>query len=132
MKPLQRQQVEFQIGGLDEETAPLLRGPGLLDKALNVVFDKTGRLRKRRGYRYSEIASSEGVVSAPTFRCVKVTTFRHELVVFCSDKIVALASPEGSMNQESTGIVRGSPIHPISLSVEHLTTGPISDRGGVG
>lgn len=104
--PLQFQTVELPLGGLAEKSSPLARQPGALERAINVEFDKTGQLNKRRGYQYVSIFDTVNAGTDDGVMC-HLAAFRGELVIFTRTRVAALASRESMLRGADAIVYRG-------------------------
>lgn len=93
------QPIPVVLGGLDQKTSSLTRAPGKLERAVNVEFDKTGRLNKRRGYQLVDVGAAVNVFDDDTLM-MHVTTHRNELLVFTYDYVIAMGSKDEAMTQD--------------------------------
>lgn len=95
------QTLEIPFGALDQKTSELTRGKGALERAVNVEFDKTGLLNKRRGYL---LCSPNDVVSTfgnDRVLCAAVV-HRNEVVIIGVDTIFALVDKTTAVDIGST------------------------------
>lgn len=125
--PLQFQNVELPLGGLDQKTSPLARAPGALERAVNVEFDKAGQLNKRRGYQLIDISATVGAPSAPDGVMTHLAVHRGELVIFTRAYVAALASRESMLRGEDAIVYRG-PNAMGACASRLLTMSGISDN----
>lgn len=129
---LEPQTIEIPLGGLEQKQSSLTRVPGSLHRAINVVFDKTGMLNKRRGYRYVDIEEAVRPVDLGLeSRFTSCSTFRDELVLFGRSVVIAVVSPTGGIRTDDTVVYRG-PCQRGALRVEYYTSGSPSERDGEG
>lgn len=122
--------VQVQIGGTEQKSGSLVRRPGSLDVAENVVFDKMGDgvvMSKRRGYRY---VSPEDVVARfdADALLMHACTLRGELVVITHDYVAALGSQESALRGEDALVYRG-PCNRGNVRLIHVSTSQIATRG---
>jgi len=119
--PLNYENIELPIGGLGEKQHPLLRQPGVLDRAVNVEFDKVGALNKRVGYRRVSVANVVGGPNIPDTILQHVTTRRDELVVFTHDHVIALGSPDANLRGADAFVYRG-PCNRGNVKLQYVAT----------
>lgn len=101
-----REVFSFPFIGLDQKKAALVRGPGTLDEAHNVEFEKTGEIRKRRGYQFVPFSPALRVFDADAvFEALAV--YRNELLVFSYDHVLGLMSRDALVNGDRAFVYRG-------------------------
>lgn len=93
--PLQRENVELVLEGLDQKTSSKLVAPGRLEIADNVQFSKTGQLDKRRGYQTLEQTQIDGVVLPDVL--ARLAVDGDELLVFSQTYAFAMLDPGEAM-----------------------------------
>jgi hypothetical protein len=97
--PLQFVPIPITLGGLDQKASSLTRAPGKLEHAINVEFDKTGRLNKRRGYQLVDTSAAVNRWDDDAIM-LHVTTHRNELLVVTYDYVMGMASKDEAMTQD--------------------------------
>lgn len=119
-EPLQYQTVEVLLEGLSQKDDKKTSTPGKLRTAINVEFDKSGTLNKRRGYTRVPTESLVGGGTAETLYAT-VATYQQELVLYGLDNIGSVAA--GSAIVDGASVVRRGPtmrgnyrIHPVFAS----------------
>lgn len=119
------QKVEVQLEGLDEKTDRRSVAPGRLVRADNVVFERPGRLSKRRGYRAVPMADDvDGDEIAPSNLFQRVAEVGGELVLFGYDEAFALLARAGF---DGAALVRRGPMPRGTMTVHHVSTAALSD-----
>lgn len=91
--PLQFQTIEIPFGSLDQKTADLVRNPGSLERAVNVEYDKQGRLNKRRGYQFVPLDNAVGLFDDDSV-FIHLGKLRNELLVISYDHVLSLVSKD--------------------------------------
>lgn len=107
--PLNFQNVELQLGGLDQKTHRLLRRPGALDRAINARYRKLGSqviAEKRLGYQRVDPDTVVGLTDSDAVY-IAVGTRGNELVVFTYDGVVAVGDRDGNLRGTHTLVYRG-------------------------
>lgn len=122
--PLEFQLFEIVLGGLSQKESPLTRAPGKLERAVNVEFDKTGRLNKRRGYQ--RVDTSQVVNRFDTDAVMlHVCTHGNEVVVFTYDYVIGMVSkdalPTQSGPSQAAFVYRG-PNNRGNCRLHHVST----------
>lgn len=98
--PLQFQTIEIPFGALDQKTADLVRSPGQLERAVNVEYDKQGRLNKRRGYQFVPLDNAVGMFDDDAV-FIHLGKLRNELVVISYDHVLSLISKDEAVSATS-------------------------------
>jgi hypothetical protein len=104
--PLQFTNVDVPLGGLDQKIGPLVRVAGALEQAINVEFDKSGQLNKRRGYQFVDMGEHVGAFTNDEVMA-HLGVLRGELVIFTRGHVAGLGSREGELRGEDTIVYRG-------------------------
>lgn len=117
---IQFQPTEIVLDGLDQKTSAPMRVPGKLSHAINVEYDKTGALNKRRGYQFIDLGNTVNLFDDDAVFCA-VTTFRGELVVFSYDHLCTLGSRDSAMRGTDSLVYRG-PNNRVACSLRHVVT----------
>jgi len=129
--PLEAQTLEIPFSGLDEKKAAIVRSPGMLQRARNVEFDKTGILNKRRGYQF--VGVSQVVSSLPDdLVFTSCTTFRGELVLFSHNHVVGLISADGVVRTSNDTLIYRGPCNRGALKVEFISGSSYTENNGAG
>ena len=106
--PLQFQNVDIPLAGLDQKTASLLRGNGTCDRVINGEYAKGGgRINKRRGYLFVNPNDVVGVPFTDDAVLTHLATLRDELVVFGYSHVMGLGSKESSLRGAEALVYRG-------------------------
>jgi hypothetical protein len=104
--PLQFNNVPVMLAGLAQKDSALTKSPGALEKAINVEFDKQGRLNKRRGYQFVDVGQTvnrfddDAVMQHLALRA-------GELLVVTHSYVAALGSVDASLRGTDTLVYRG-------------------------
>lgn len=125
---LQFQTISITLGGLDQKVGPLSRAPGALERAVNVEFDKTGQLNKRRGYQFVDMGEHVGAFTNDEVLS-HLAVLRGELVIFTRGYIAGLGSREGALRGEDTIVYRG-PNNCGACSSGFVSVSRLSDEYG--
>lgn len=124
---LKRQVVEIVFSeGLDQKTGLLVRKPGMLRTADNVVFDKGGTLNKRHGYRYvplDDIVENTGFVPEASF--LNLAQLNGNLVVFGRDFVYEIVDYANNANAATATRIGPSMVGAFKTS--HVVTGGYGD-----
>ncbi len=107
---LERQTIHVPINGLQQKSDATMRGVGVLERAINVEFDKLSDggvvANKRRGY---QLVLPSNAINRYTDDQVlaHVTTFRDELVVFTHSFVAAVVDKDANLNGTDALVYRG-------------------------
>lgn len=104
--PLVFQPFEVQLGGLQQKASPLTKAPGALEKAINVEFDKTGRLNKRRGYQFVDCSTTVNRFDDDAVM-MHLASRGNELLVVTYSYVAALVDKDGNLRGTDTLVYRG-------------------------
>lgn len=124
--PLQFQNIEIVLGGLDQKAGPLTRSPGALEQAINVEFDKLGQLNKRRGYQLVDIDNTVNSTLGSDDLMAHLAVLDGELVIFSRSNVIGLGSRESLLRGEDALVYRG-PANMGACRSEFWTMSRISD-----
>jgi hypothetical protein len=120
--------VELEFIGTDQKKDSRKLPPGGLTIAENVVFDKTGRIDKRRGYgRHEVVEDVNGIPIQPGNVFTNVGTRADELVVFGVEWLYAVTSRTSAMDN-ATGLVRRGPIARMNIRSQAIAVAPITEN----
>ncbi len=116
------QRVEVVFKGLDQKTDAKVTTPGTLTDARNVVFDKAGRLDKRRGFTRIDLDNEvQGNTTDLVF--FNVTTYRESLVLHGAEHVYAVADRDSQINGTDALVERG-PCLRGQFSIQHVVSSP--------
>lgn len=104
--PLVFQPIDIMLGGLAQKNAPLTKTPGSLERAVNVEFDKAGRLNKRRGYQFVDVTQTVNRFDDDAVM-QHLAVRKNELLVITYSYVAALGSKDADMRGTDTLIYRG-------------------------
>lgn len=125
--PLEFQLVNIPLGGLDQKTASLLRGPGTFDRVINGEYAKGGgRINKRRGYQFVNLSNVVGQVGSADTVYTHVAMLRDELVVFSHNHVYGLGDRE-SMLRADDALVYRSPNNRGAVRMTFVSQSRISE-----
>lgn len=123
---LQFQPFEVIFRGLGEHDDPKTQLPGTLETCENAVFDKRGRIAKRRGYGLVSVDEDiEGDAIDPNNLLVNAASIHGELVVFGYDVLYGLASRTTAFG--SGRLVSKGPTFRGNVEVLHVATASLSE-----
>lgn len=130
--PLDFQLVPVVLGGLDQKTGQLTRAPGKLERAVNVVFDKTGRLNKRRGYQFVDVGATVNVFDDDAV-ILDVVTHRNELVVITYDYVAGVGSNDETLQASSgdASLIYRGPNNRGNARLHYVSTSRTSAGGSL-
>lgn len=124
--PLQFQPAPILLAGLDQKTSALTKAPGKLDRAVNVVYDKAGRLNKRRGYQLVDVADTVNNFDDDAVM-LRLAQRRDELLVVTYDSVASLGSKDGALRGSDALVYRG-PNNRGNGQLEHVSTCRLSSQ----
>jgi hypothetical protein len=104
--PLQFNNVPVMLAGLAQKDSPLTKSPGALEKAINVEFDKQGRLNKRRGYQFVDVGQTVNVFDDDAVM-MHIASRKGELLIVTHSYVAALGSVDASLRTTDTLVYRG-------------------------
>jgi hypothetical protein len=104
--PIPYQHVEITLEGLSELDTPIARPVGKLDIAENVEVVDTKALRKRRGYRFVDLAEAVNIFDTDAVY-TRVVSYNGRLVIFSYSYVIELGSRAGAMRGSDTVVYRG-------------------------
>lgn len=105
--PLQFTNVPVMLAGLAQKDGPLTKAPGALEKAINVEFDKQGRLNKRRGYQFVDVGQTVNVFDDDDAVMQHLAVRQNELLVITHSYVASLGSPDEAMRGTDSLVYRG-------------------------
>lgn len=120
--------VEVVLEGLSQKVDPKLRPSGSLERAVNVEFEKGGRLNKRRGYQYVDVANTVSFVDDDEV-FVHVGTFQDELLLFGVDSLYSLGSRASAIGGTAALLYRG-PTNRMQVRVQYVSTSATTEVPG--
>lgn len=121
--PLQKIVKEFPFGGLDQKSHAIFKAEGMLEDAVNVIYDKKGALEKRRGYDRMGDASGDVFGTAVETCFHGLAVFRGELLVFGINSAYSVCDKNGTR-----ALVRRGPCVRGAIRRTHFATAPMSSR----
>jgi hypothetical protein len=124
--PLQAENVEIVLAGLDQKTSAKLTAPGKLERARNVQFDKAGQLDKRDGYNLLEATQVDGA-GFPAHVC-RVLVDHDELVMLSPVFAFAMADPGETLQSGTRSLVRRGIVGSGSVSSFAVVVGTDSEE----
>ena len=116
--PLEKQNVEVVLGGLEQKTDHKTVVPGRLERAVNVEYDKGGSMNKRRGYQRVIIGDNIAPAIQGNDIYNKLAIYRDELVVFAIDELYALADRNEMIGSSGQAFIRRGPISRGTVRVQ--------------
>lgn len=123
--PLNFQNVEIRLLGPDQKAARLLRTPGTLDRAVNVIVDKGGRLDKRLGYQRVDCSEVVGVLDADAVWTHCAVSPQDELVLFGHSWVAGCVDPDALLRGDDALVQRGpsnrGQLRAIRVSQSHIS-----------
>jgi hypothetical protein len=123
-EPLIFEPVEVVLEGLSQKDDKKATTPGRLRAAINVEFDKTHSLNKRRGFERVDVsANTLGVDSESAF--VSIATYRQELVVYGMQWIYAVLAIDQDVS--SASVVRRGPAMRGNYRTHHVFSSALSE-----
>lgn len=128
MSEVVEEQIEVEFLGTDQKKDSRKLPPGGLTLAENVVFQKTGRINKRRGYsRIGVVEDVNGIPIQPGNVFVNVGTRADELVLFGIEWLYAVTSRTSAMDND-TAIVRRGPIARVSVRAQAIAVASLTEN----
>jgi hypothetical protein len=123
-EPLIFEPVEVVLEGLSQKDDKKATTPGRLRSALNVEFDKTHALNKRRGFERVDIGTdTKGFSTELAF--VSVATYRQELVVYGRHDLYAVLAIDADVSDAS--VVRRGPTLCGNYRTHHVFSSAITE-----
>jgi hypothetical protein len=122
--PLEWRTVEVLLEGLSQKDDRKATAPGRLSVALNVEFDKTNSLNKRRGYTrvpWSALVGGE----SPELTYATVATYRDELVVYGLGHINSVVARSAIV--DDAALVRRGPTMRGNYRTHQVFSGPMAE-----
>ena len=107
---LESQTIHIPISGLSQKSDATMRGPGVLERAVNVEYDKLSDggvvANKRRGYQYVSVSNSVNRYTDDQVM-MHVAPFRDELLVFTYDYVASVVDKDANLNGADALVYRG-------------------------
>ncbi len=123
--PLDKEPFEIVFEGLEQKTDAKLLQAGKLTTAINVEFDETGAMNKRRGYLRSRFDNQGALGRTMETQASRVATFRGELLVFGMEWLWAVADRDQNIDGDS--LVRRGRLHKGNTKIQLVAMGSGSE-----